>query len=78
MRSGFYHAKMESEASMEANETRRADRYTNGAEVRAHGALAKCVKIALAACWGFALPAAGLALALIVSAVTLKLIGGAA
>ena len=76
---------------MEANETRRADRYTNGAEVRAHGALAKCVKIALAcdaalsagacalaACWGFALPAAGLALALIVSAVTLKLIGGAA
>jgi hypothetical protein len=56
-------------------------------------ALAKCVKIALAfdaalsagacalaACWGFALPAAGLALAFIVSAVTFAALreGGAA
>ena len=68
---------------MEAVKKRRADRYTNGADGRAHGALAKYVKIALAfdaaltagacalaACWGFALPAAGLALAFIVSAVT--------
>ena len=68
---------------MAKNETRRADRYNNGADGRAHGALAKCVKIALAfdaaltagacalaACWGCVLPALGLALALIVSTVT--------
>ena len=72
---------------------RRADRYINGAEGRAHGALAKCVKIALAfdaalsagacavsASWGCVLPALGLALACAVSAATFAALreGGAA
>ena len=78
---------------MEANETRRAARYKNGADGRAHGALAKYVKIALAfdaalaagacavsASWGCVLPALGLALACAVSAATFAALreGGAA
>ena len=78
---------------MEAVKMRRADRYINGAEGRAHGALAKCVKIALAfdaalsagacavsASWGCVLPALGLALACAVSAATFAALreGGAA
>ena len=77
---------------MRQNETRRADRYTNGAEGGAR-ALAGCVKIALAfdaalsagacalsASWGCVLPALGLALACAVSAVTFATLreGGAA
>lgn len=78
---------------MEANETRRADRYKNGADGRAHGALAKYVKIALAfdaalsagacavsASWGCVLPALGLGAACAVSAATFAALreGGAA
>ena len=78
---------------MDAMKTRRADRYTNGADGRAHGALAKCVMgacvfnaaltagaCALAACWGCVLPALGLALACAVSAATFAALreGGAA
>lgn len=68
---------------MAREKTRRADRYTNGADGRAHGALAKYVKIALAfdaalaagacavsASWGCVLPALGLALACAVSVAT--------
>lgn len=76
---------------MAKNEKRRADRYNNGVEDGGARALAGCVRCvcvfnaaltagacALAAYWGFALPALGLALALIVSVMAFKLIGGAA
>ena len=76
---------------MAKDEMRRADRYTNGANWRAHGALAGCVRCvcvfdaaltagacAVSASWGCALPALGLGAACAVSAVTFKLIGGAA
>ncbi len=73
-----------------AEETmRRADRYTYGAEDGGARALAGCVKIALAfdaaltagACalaarWGFALPAAGLALMFAVSLISIALLRG--
>ena len=92
MRSGFYHAKMESEASMEANETQLRTATSNREDGGAR-ALAKFVRIVLAfdaalsagacavsASWGCALPALGLALAFIVSAVTFAALreGGAA
>ena len=78
---------------MAKNETRRADRYNNGEDGLAHGALAKCVMgacvfnaaltagaCAVSACWGCVLPALGLALACAVSVATFATLqeGGAA
>ncbi len=74
---------------MKAMETRTPTATTNGEEGRAHGALAGCVKVvtafnaalsagvfALAACWGFALPAAGCLAAFAVSLGLIALLRG--
>lgn len=80
MKSGYYHAKMESETSMDAMKTRTPTATPNGEEGRAHGAPAGYVKAATwfnvalcaAACavacaWKCYLPALGLGAACAVS-----------
>ena len=74
---------------MKAETTRTPTATPNGVNGQAHGVLAKCVKIALAfdaalsagacalaACWGFALPAAGCLAAFAVSLTLSALLRG--